>query len=89
MNTNLDTRIDPQPELAKSKRAPQFGWVKKLQRTAGFQTVRGGYLVFFQNPFENHRDINLDSRQFEVDIWFFSKTRLRTTEIYDNHEYQL
>jgi hypothetical protein len=35
--------------------------VKNLQRTAGFQTVRGGYLVFFQNTFENHRDINLDT----------------------------
>jgi hypothetical protein len=32
-----------------------FGWVKKLQRTAGFQTVRN--LVFLQNTFENHRDI--------------------------------
>jgi hypothetical protein len=37
--------------------------VKKLQRTAGFQTVRGGDLVFFQNPFVNHRDINLDTHR--------------------------
>jgi len=25
-----------------------------------FHTIRGGYLVFFQNPFENHMNINLD-----------------------------
>jgi hypothetical protein len=37
--------------------------VEKLQRTAGLQTVRGGYLVFFQNPFENHRDMNLDTHR--------------------------
>jgi hypothetical protein len=29
------------------KESPQFGWVKKLQRTVRFQTVRGGHLVFF------------------------------------------
>ncbi len=45
-------------KISKIKKSPQFGWVKKHQRTAGFQTVRGGYLFFFfQNTFENHRDI--------------------------------
>ena len=34
-------------KISKIKKSPQFGWVKKLQRTAGFQTVRGGYLGFF------------------------------------------
>ncbi len=59
-------------KISRIKESPQFGWVKKLQTTAGFQTVRGGYL------------------------FFFFKTRLRITEIYnnqvfdyfDNHEYQ-
>jgi hypothetical protein len=37
-------------KITKIKKSPQFGWVKKLQRTAGFQTVRGGYLVFFPKP---------------------------------------
>ncbi len=46
--------------------SPQFGWVEKLQRTARFQTVRGGYLVFFQNPFENHRYINLDTHRHRL-----------------------
>ncbi len=50
-------------KISKIKKSPQFGWVEKLQRTAGFQTVRGGYLVFFQNPLENHRDINLDTHR--------------------------
>jgi hypothetical protein len=50
-------------KISKIKKSPQFGWVEKLQRTAGFQTVRGGYLVFVQNPFENHRDINLDTHR--------------------------
>ncbi len=50
-------------KISKIKKSPQFGWVKKLQRTAGFQKVRGGYLVFFQNTFENHRDINLDTHR--------------------------
>jgi hypothetical protein len=41
MNINLDTRIDPQPALLQFlKESLQFGWVKKLQRTAGFHTVR-------------------------------------------------
>ncbi len=45
-------------KISRIKKSPQFGWVKKHQRTAGFQTVRGGYLFFFfQNTFENHRDI--------------------------------
>ncbi len=58
MNINLDTRIDPQPALLQFlKESPQFGWVKQLQRIVEFQTVRGGYLVFFKNMFENHRDI--------------------------------
>jgi hypothetical protein len=50
-------------KISKIKKSPQFGWEEKLQRTAGFQTVRDGYLVFFQNPFENHRDINLDTHR--------------------------
>jgi hypothetical protein len=44
MNINLDTRLDPQPALLQFlKKNPQFGWVKKLQRIAGFQTVQGEY----------------------------------------------
>ncbi len=58
--------------ISRIKKSPHFGWGKKLQRTTGFQTVRGGYL------------------------FFFSKTRLKTTEIYnnqvfdyfDNHEHR-
>jgi len=53
-------------KISKIKKSLQFGWVEKLQRTSGFQTVRGGYLVFFQNPFENHRYINLDTHRHRL-----------------------
>ncbi len=38
-------------KISRIKESPQFGWVKKLQRTVGFQIC-----FFFQNTFENHID---------------------------------
>ncbi len=32
-------------KISRIKESPQFGWVKKLQKIAGLQTVRGGYHV--------------------------------------------
>jgi hypothetical protein len=34
-------------KISRIKESPQFGWVKKLQRTAGFQIVRGEYQPWY------------------------------------------
>jgi hypothetical protein len=52
-------------KINRIKKSPQLGWVKKLQRIIGFQTVRGGYFFFFKTRLTNTeitKNINLDTR---------------------------